>query len=272
MDHLLSTHLLSRKNHAMTDCEVINAFVDFIKETRYPGLQVNARPDQGNRSSSDIDAIAGDLAIEHTSIDTLPNQRQHSDWFMKAAGGLDQELSVKPPFRLRITLEYYAVKKGQKWTAIRSTLKHWIASEAHHLKDGSHVLHDIPGIPFRLYVTKTTDRRPRVIFARIASNDTTLPIRIREQFIRKAEKLGKYGNMKKILLVESDDSALMNEVELLNALRQAFPNGLPLGIDQVWYADTSVPTDIEFYDLTAGYVTESPNKALQSISQTECSG
>ena len=249
----------------MTDCEVINAFVTFIKETRRPDLQVDRWPDKQNRDSSDIDAIAGDLAIEHTSVDTLPDQRRNSDWFMRATGGLEQELPIKPQFRLRITLEYDAVKKRQNWTAIRSALKNWITDKASHLKDGRHVLYDIPGIPFRLHVTKASDRRPAVVFGRFAPSDDTLPNRIREQFTRKADKLAKYPTMVKILLVETDDIALMNEVEMLNAICQAFPDGLPSGIDQVWYVDTSIPSDIEFSDFTEKWGDKSPNDLFHRI-------
>jgi hypothetical protein len=249
----------------VNDCEVINAFVTFIKKTCRPDLQVDKWPDKENRNSSDIDAIAADLAIEHTSIDTLPDQRRDSDWFMRAAGGLQQEISVKPPFRLRITLEYDAVKKGQNWNAIRSAIKSWVTDKASHLEDGRHILSDIPGIPFRLHVTKASDRRPAVIIGRFAPSDDTLPNRIREQFTRKADKLAKYSTMAKILLVESDDSALMNEGDMLNAIRQAFPDGLPLGIDQVWYADTSIPSDIEFSDFTAKCECKSPNESFYRI-------
>lgn len=41
-----------------------------------------------SRKTSDIDAIAGYFAIEHTSIDTLPNQRRDSDWFRKWGSSL----------------------------------------------------------------------------------------------------------------------------------------------------------------------------------------
>ena len=71
----------------MTDYDVINVFVEHLRINGHPGLHVDRWPDKGNLNSSDIDAIAGPFAIEHTSVDTLPNQRRDADWFMRAAGG-----------------------------------------------------------------------------------------------------------------------------------------------------------------------------------------
>ena len=62
----------------MKDSEVVDAFVSHLRELGYPSLTVEWRPDEENRDSSDIDAIAGSFAIEHTSIDTLPDQRRDS--------------------------------------------------------------------------------------------------------------------------------------------------------------------------------------------------
>jgi hypothetical protein len=114
----------------MKDRDVIDAFVAYLSKHGYPGLQIDRRPDEKNRCSTDIDAIAGHFAIEHTSIDTIPNQRRDSDWFMRAAGGLVKELPNKPSFLLKIILEYNAVTKGQDWTTIRRRLGKWIANDA----------------------------------------------------------------------------------------------------------------------------------------------
>lgn len=235
---------------SLNDSEVVSAFVTFMGKTNLPGLRVDRWPDK--ETDGDIDAIADNLAIEHTSIDTVPDQRRDSDWFMKAVGSLEKEIRFGHPFRLRIILGYGAIEKGQNWLGIRSAIKNWITDEAVHLKDGRHILSDVPGVPFPLHVTKASDRPPAVIFGRFAPNDDTLPDRLRAQFKRKAKKLSKYPAMTKILLVESEDMALMNHADMQVAICQAFPDGLPLGVDEIWYADTSIPDDIEFFDFTAG--------------------
>ena len=97
----------------MNDRDLINAFVMYLQEHGFPDLKVDSWPEDENRNSPEIDAVAGALAIEHTSIDTLPNHRRDSDWFMRVAGGLEQELPINPQFRLNVTLEYEAVTRGR---------------------------------------------------------------------------------------------------------------------------------------------------------------
>jgi hypothetical protein len=90
------------------------------------------------------------------------------------------------------------------------------------------------------------------LFARFEPDDTTLPDRIRVQCDRKAQKLVQYPGKIKILLIENDDIALMNASKMLDAIRTAYPTGLPPGVDQIWYVDTAIPSpsEIEFRDFT----------------------
>lgn len=238
----------------MKDHEVVDAFVAHLRDHGHPGLQIEQRPDKENHESPDIDAIAGAFAIEHTSIDTLPNQRRDADWFIRAAAGLEQELPSTLPFRLKVTLEYDAVATGQNWDAIRASLKTWVLNDVPALPDGPHILENLPGIPFPLHVVKSSKRRPSggsVFFGRFKPEDDTLPHRIREAFERKAAKLAPYHAKGKttVLLVENGDS-LMDEWKMLAAILRVYPTGWPAGIQQVWYADTSIPSEIEFHDFT----------------------
>ncbi|MFZ5447571.1 MAG: hypothetical protein ACOZFS_02915 [Thermodesulfobacteriota bacterium] len=235
----------------MKDHEVVEAFVAHLAANGYPGLCVDKWPERENRKSPDIEAIAGQFAIEHTSIDTLPNQRGKSHWFMRAAGELEKELP-KLPYRLNITLEYDAITKGQDWGAIRETLKTWVIENCPQLPDGRYTLENLPGIPFQLRVKKQTDRPPRIIFGRIAPEDKSLPGRISQQLDSKIKKLEPYqeGGFITVLLIESEDIALMNEVKMLDAIRNAYPGGLPPSVGEIWYVDTSIPSEIEFRDFT----------------------
>ncbi len=237
----------------MKDSEVIEAFVAFLRERGRPGLRIDSWPDKENRNSSEIDAISGGFALEHTSVDTLPNQRRDADWFTRVVSGLHTELATSLSCRLHITLDYHAVSTGQDWLAIRETLKTWITDEVPHITDGSHEIEDVAGIPFGLHLTKESNRPPRLFFARYEPPDDTLPARILTQFDRKAQKLAKYQSAGKItvLLVENADIALMNDQKMLEAIRRAYPDGLPIGVDELWYADTAIPDDIDFKDFTA---------------------
>ncbi len=133
----------------MKEEDVINAFVGYLRKCGFPGLKVDRWPDkeQENQGTLEIDAIAGPFAIEHTSIDTLQNQRRDSDWFFKVVGGIKEELSWIP-IRLTITLEYDAVQTGQDWANIRTKLMTWIKNESIDLPNGRSILRDVQGIPF----------------------------------------------------------------------------------------------------------------------------
>ncbi|HIJ75991.1 MAG TPA: hypothetical protein HPP81_04670 [Deltaproteobacteria bacterium] len=171
---------------------------------------------------------------------------------MQVVGGLEKALSDAVPFYLSITLEYQAVKKGQNWSAIQNALKTWLITDVSRLGDENHTLDHIPGVPFRLHITKASSRRPGLFFARYDPGDNTLPDRTRQLLVRKAEKLLRYQSAGKttVLLVESEDIALMNEAKMLAAVRTAFADGPPSGVHQLWYVDTSIPIEILFKDFT----------------------
>jgi hypothetical protein len=48
----------------------------------------------------------------------------------------------------------------------------------------------------------------------------------------------------------TSDIALMNEAAMLSAIREAYPSGPIAGVDQVWFADTSIAGRPEFLDFT----------------------
>ncbi len=237
----------------MKDSDVIDEFVAHLRKNGHPNLKVDQRLDNKNRTSTDIDAIAGPFAIEHTSIDTLPNQRFNNNRFMQVIDGLEQELPNQLSFSLQITFEYDAVTTQQNWKAIRQALKSWIIKDAPCLAEGQHVIGSIPGIPFELHVNKEISSPPSVRFGRFAPSDNTLAGRIKTQCDRKAKKLAKYQGTEKttILLIESYDIALMHPSIMLKGIHGAYPNGLPPGVDKIWYADTSIPDYIRFTDFTS---------------------
>ncbi len=238
--------------HGVDDRTVVEAFVRHLRDYGYAGLTIDRRPDEENRDASDIDAIAGKLAIEHSSVDTVENQRRDSSWFWQATGRVEGGLRARPSFRLSIVVPYAGIQKGQDWEGICQSLIDWIDNDARHLPDGRHSIHP-PGISFKFSVVKSSGRPPGVFFARSEPQDPSLPSRLKEQLDRKARKLDTYKRQgyTTILLVESDDIALMNEGKMCEALRTGLGGSLPVGVDQIWYADTSIPPELLFYDFTA---------------------
>lgn len=237
----------------MTQDTVIDAFVAHLRTNGYPTLQINNRPDKKNSKTPDIDAIARPFAIEHTSIDTVANQRRDSKRFLRVVDGLRNEFDNSVPCRLNITIPYEGVQTGQNWKEIKHAFRGWITNYAVNLSDGIHTIKKVPGIPFEFFVRKKTGSMPGIIFSRIAPTDNSLPDRIRKLFMRKARKLRIYKDLKyiTILLVESEDVALMNEGIALEAMRTGLSCSLPDGIDRLWYVATDIPEELLFYDFTA---------------------
>lgn len=247
----------------MKDYDVIDAFIEYLREDGHPELMISCYPDKKNRDSPDIDAIAGPFAIEHTSIDTLPNQRRNNEWFMKVVEGLEEEFSSQLSFHLAISFYDGSITKGQDWRKIRQGFKNWINQENDNqrLADGPHWINSVPSIPFPFHVIKGHDPPWGVHFGRFPPDNTDLPNRVKKLFDRKAKKLRKYQNLGKttVLLVESNDIALMDIQGwiLLKAVQEAYPFGPPIGVDKIWYADTAdMPDWINFKDFTPDLLTK----------------
>lgn len=231
----------------MEDRIVIDEFIRHLQGHDYPGLKVDRRPDEENRNSSDIDAIAGDFAIEHTSIDTLPNQRRNANWFSKVTEGVEEEFSDQLPFHLSITFDYGAVSKKyvsitekRGLREIHKAFKNRIGGVNLSLVDSCRVLKGVPDIPFQFDVIKGNELPKDILLALVNPDDSTLPEHIKELIDRSAKKLAKYQSTGKttVLLIESNDPALMND-SILGAIRKAYPEGLPSGINQIWYGETA---------------------------------
>ena len=187
----------------MKDYDIIDTFIEHLRKNHYPEITVTRYPDKENRSTSDIDAIAGPFAIEHTSIDVLPNQRRNNDWFKKVTGNLEQEFESHLSFRMSITLPYDAVnkEKGQDWISIQKAFRSWIFENSQPLEFGKHILTNIPGIPFQFEVYKRSSHIPGIAFSRSQPHDNSLSYRIKELFDRKSKKLKRYKDLGKITIL-----------------------------------------------------------------------
>ncbi|MDE0256059.1 MAG: hypothetical protein OYG32_14805 [Rhodospirillaceae bacterium] len=241
--------------------EVIVAFVDYLGTLNGDSkLSVDRWPDKENRTEPEIDAIAGDIAIEHTSIDSVANQRKLDDWYLQVVKDLDQVIRECVDGGLVITLDFFAIGKGMDWNRIRADFRSWIVDCAPSLGNGFHeeiILPTSKPTEFPIVMSVWKKTAPSTVgFARFDPKDDTLPLRIRNLLDRKAKKLRKYqeSSSKTIILLENDDIALMNEAKMLDALREAYPDGLPLGVNEIWFADTSISDNPQFYDFTAKLV------------------
>ena len=236
----------------MEDKIVIEKFIEYLQKRGEKNLIIDIIPDDDNRKTKDIDAIAGKYAIEHTSIDTIENQRRDSSYFMKVVDELEKESFPLLKYRLSITLPYDGVKKGQNWSAINAAIRKWVTEESPIIKDGTHYIENVDKVPFIFKVEKSSDMSPGVYFCRTDPGDKTLVDRVKKQLTRKIEKLIPYKDKGKetILIVDSNDIALMCERKMKEAIFTAFADGFPEKIDQIWFADTSLPNRLNFTNIT----------------------
>ncbi len=148
---------MSRPTHSRPADKVIEAFVSYLASKLYLGFQVIEWPDKINTHTSDIDAIAEGggkrVAIEHTSVDSLPDQRRHDERFMEAIGYLEKEFKGKINCRLRVITAFGTVPTGISWDGIREGLRSWILHDVPKLPHSETVLTvAIEGVPFPLTV------------------------------------------------------------------------------------------------------------------------
>ena len=242
--------------------EIIVAFIDYLGTLNSrSNLSVDRWPDKENRTEPEIDAIAGNFAIEHTSIDSVADQRKLNDWYLQVVEGLDQVIKDHVDCGFTITLQYLAIGKGMDWSSIRVDIRRWIANCAPALGNGNHeiTLPTSTPIEFPIVMHVWKESAPPIVgFARFEPEDNTLPSRIRKLLDRKAEKLKLYQgtSFTTMILLENDDIALMNEDKMLAALREAYRDGLPQGVNQIWFADTSISDKPQFHDFTAKILSE----------------
>lgn len=216
------------KKRDKPDKAVVDAFVAYRRATDLPDLHVERYPDEENSNTTDIDAVAGHLAIEHTSVDTLLDQRGRSAWFSGIAQPIEQEIGNRLDFRLDVVFPYEGVAKGQDWKAERLAIEAWILNTAGALPDGRQSI-ELADVAVAFEATKASDRKPGVFFRRRVPHDASFADRLREQIVRKAAKLPAYRSKGKrgVLLVESNDIALMNRGSYWQLLEEHSQTAFP---------------------------------------------
>jgi len=208
-------------------------------------LQVSY-PDMVPGKDKEIDAVAEGsgirLAIEHTSVDSFAEQRADDVYFREFATYLEQNLAGQfPGWEIWIT-----VYTGQKYKAVSEIICKWLVESIPLLPKGFS-RQEVPGTGVEVAVEKTTSSDPLLYVARFPPQDRSLTTRVADQLEPKARKLLPYreGGYRTILLVESSDAALMNW-GLMSGAVEYWIAGSKTVPDEVWWADTSLRTRIEF--------------------------
>jgi hypothetical protein len=246
--------MVGPKSQLRPEDKVIESFVHYLADKPYPGLHITEWPDKHPGSRGEIDAIAEGMgkrvAIEHTSIDSLPNQRLDDARYVKVFVPLEQEFRTRSDICASISVPFGAVPTGVNWDAVREALRNWISCEVPNLANGT-TEQNIDGVPFPITVLKPSSIC-HLWFARGATEDPNFADRLLDLMNEKAKKLARYkeASYLTILLIENSDIALMNRATMITAIETSYQANAPTAIDKVWYADTSVTSSPQFWNLT----------------------
>jgi hypothetical protein len=139
---------------------LVEAFVAHLGAVYgYVGLHLEEVPDE--TTAGEIDGIAGPFAIEHTSIDSYPDQRTRGSFFERVVAPL--ELEIRPNRRVAITVPQDHVARGMDFAEITAAFRQWISSECAKLAEGSHVVESALGLPLRFSVEISGSRPPGLV-------------------------------------------------------------------------------------------------------------
>lgn len=236
----------------MNDKALIQELIDFLNNKYGCELAIIAFPDKDNRNSRDIDAIAENknirVAIEHTSIDPIKNQRRDGFRFDSVIGKIENDLRDTNDYYLRIVIPYNAIQTKQNWKQLNLAMRDWIENEAPCYKEGKSIIKNAKDIPFAFTIIKDLNRNPRVVFYRGSPNDTTLSSRIVQLINDKTSKLSPYAvnGFFTILLLESYDEVHIDPYEIRDIIETNYKNRCPKGLAQIWHCFTSIPHRPDF--------------------------
>jgi hypothetical protein len=108
----------------------------------------------------------------------------------------------------------------------------------------------VEGIPFKLSVCRESDRNPKLVFYLWAPEEDFFSDLLEKALLRKFRKLKKYSSSyETLLLVESADIHFMSWSRMNEEVAALYPAGVPAGINKIWYADTSIPQELEFWEI-----------------------
>ncbi|MEQ1716198.1 MAG: hypothetical protein ABL907_09470 [Hyphomicrobium sp.] len=233
----------------------LSQFAGFLRRLGHPADQIEWPEDCAD---GEIDAVIGSFAIQHTSIDTLPDQRAQDNWFSRVTKGIENDFRGKMGVHLCLAMRFDDIQKGQDWHAMNMALRDWAAEQAAHFAFGATCGVQIKGLPFLIDVRKSEFLLDGIWFTRSAPVDSTLPERLRRTVRRPGKKsklaaLPKYRDNGKstMLLLESCDIALMNDTIVAEAFTTAFPVW-PSELDGLWFVHRLGPTDLNISDLRRG--------------------
>lgn len=172
------------------------------------------------------------FAVEHTRIESFPNQIGKGKKFAQLLEPLETELAGRLPGEFLLFVNVGAAKApAAKHVAIRSALSEWILANAHSLEAKEEVdfwensncvlTAKLPNVPFDVTLSRDTSYGSRLFIIQEPQGNSQLLLHdcIRETLKRKCPKLSveQATGRISVLILESDDIALADRKAIAEA-------------------------------------------------------
>lgn len=228
----------------LTDKELVGKFLKGLNCETGSTFHVDCHPDEVNRQSQAVDALAIDnngslLDIEHTLIQPFENEKDETHKLFRRIFVPLENLQGVPEFMIVLWFPVGRVPKGADYEEVAKGVRGWVESNKDSLPIGRS-RQTITAIPFDLCIMVDKHRDPsgQIYVGRcsVPQNFTNV---VEKALSNKLEKLAGTIADKRILLFEEDNLPHLNsqiEKSLLS-LKDSFPR---IGeIDEVWQAITT---------------------------------
>lgn len=206
---------------------VIRELLKFLAKTLKVDYKILEYPDEIERKLPACDALAvvgsRKVALEHTSIDSVPFQRRDNSRFIKLLGPLEEKLTGKLPVpgHYRLDIHMNVIPTGIRWANVRQQICEWCLNVGPALEIVSpftsprHSVKEMPqGVPFEVTLFRWPRRDGQFKIGRFSPEDLE-DQRIKviyQALVSRGAKVSRYRNngFRTILVLESNDIALAN--------------------------------------------------------------
>ena len=240
------------------ELNVIKEVLEFLSKAINVGYEIIEHPDESERTLPACDALAlvgiRNVAVEHTSIDSIPSQRRDDKRFMALLGPLKGKLVGKlpTPGHYQLVIPMNAIHTGIDWADICLRICEWCQKVAPNLEIGGpftaprHFVREVlQGVPFEVTLYRWPGQDGQFKIARLCPADLANQRKqvLYQALISRGAKVARYRNsgFRTILALESNDIALANasdiEQAFLNAMKKVDSAELP---DEVYLIETEV--------------------------------
>jgi hypothetical protein len=236
-----------------SDKDVIARFVVDFNVEFGTGFRVDEHPDEQDRTTKAIDAIAvfghEKLGIEHTLLQPFSGERDDANVFLHTIGKLDRlPMFTVPGEQRKLLIKVGAVPRGAKWDVVATDLKKWYAS-IHPTVCFGLTTHTVSTqnceIDITVRRTKLAGARGYFHVARWLPK-TDLTETVRRALDTKLEKLVAAQVTRRLLLFEQNVPVRGSEeiYAAIETLESQYPAISQL--ESIWLADTSALHDEDY--------------------------